>query len=72
MSEIKEKLIGKITKVVQSYNSDFQVIIHGSQCTGFSLYWSDIDIVVSPDPSKTGSGVQSFGDFNSRYDPSAL
>ena len=46
--------------------------IFGSYCTGLSLHWSDIDLVVSPDTSKSNSGVQPFDNFNSRYDPTAL
>ena len=72
MKPIKEKLIHKITQIVQSFYPDFQVVIYGSQCTGFSLYWSDIDLLVTPSSNKSQSGVQGYVDFNSRYDLQAL
>ena len=72
MKEIKEKLIDEITQIVQSFYPDFQVVIYGSQCTGFSLYWSDIDLLVTPTSTKSSSGVQGYIDYNSRYDLQAL
>lgn len=69
MKEIKEKLIEKITDIVHSFYPDFEVQIFGSYCTGLSLHWSDIDLVVSLDTSKSNSGVQPFENFSTRYDP---
>lgn len=47
---IKQTLIDKVTGVVREVYADYEVGVYGSHCTGLSLHWSDIDMVVYNEP----------------------
>lgn len=46
--EIKQKMIEKITQIVQNMESTYTVEVYGSHRTGLCMHWSDIDLCISP------------------------